>query len=1604
MPWTTQCFSASILFFASVTSYAAPNTDFETDLPGSPPADWQVQTVDAVTVIEIDDGSTFPVFSELGVTVAPNLGSQMARLGVPRDRNEQQNRGVNSIQAQFESQRESLTLAVRVFSFEHRGDDTVLLNLTDAQGSSYSVAGDGGGPFVLDMPKGSDPSCSATPCEMTIDIGARNDTLAGDWQFVTFGGLPADGTVLTLTLGVDNGQNEALTTWMYVDAVNAKPEAVITYNPGSVPGSEVVEGDYMVFDCSESMDPEGQDLTCSWLANGPGVANVAVEGDIAVFVFDNEGSATVTLEVSDGIESDTATVHVPIDNAPPIANAIDVEVLPDGTVELLCRFVDPGVNDTHTVTFDVTAPTSDFQIQEENVPALSSGFATTVLDASGISPGVLDGYCVVQDDAGSNASTMAHFQIDVLDSLTPVTSSLLNVNTIDADGSYLGALTTPDQIAVYEIRDASGGPLTVGTEVNIAVHVPTDLDAVLLNGSTEGGVAIAPWVSAPWVSAPWVSAPWVNVPFVSLPFVSLPFVSLPFVSAPWVSLPWVSAPFISAPIESSPWVSAGFEFVDFPLSQVGLAAPDGSQISGADVTFEDLGALSAGSLNEEELRVKALSAEFGTGTERMLVKIGPGEQGLFLAIVPQAGSFSSAPFNIQVEASQPPPQSELLQAQCDGVPLVGSPVGSTVLHENGDPKTLVVTQRERLMATFDMDEIEFEDWFAQLVPFFEHANVQAKVISVPSAWYDQADTEPCVVAEQNLVAELIKGAIQDELEGSSIEYVQLMGSLDIVPPYYTPDETQTGYEGLFSSDLWTLPGTPLSVAILEGNNITDAFYVDAQPQPFRGRSLYTEDISVSRMVETPEEILASAARFVSTGGVINLTSTQSTGYDFFIDGTQRINDVLATLPVPTKTLNDDTWDVTQLRCNFFGQGEGCQISELNAVNAHMSYNGGITADGFFTSSPDEVFASVESADILNGVTFSIGCHSGLSVPDAWALPADAGLPLDPARDWVQELGAWVGSYNFAYGDTEVDDRGTEGIMPLVIANFVAGQTLGNALIQAKWQYGTGLFEFGVYDEKSMIALNLFGMPQARLDESLVQADAQALVSNTQSAGGGFTLNYEELGSVTRVDASLDQVTSPEGTYYTLNDMAQAIVGRVLQPVVRPFELREVLEDETSVHGVLLRSGSYTEILDQDPVLPVQSHDWVTSVEEPRACVETMSPTQIGSVTRFDAPSATLQTFILQPGQFECTLDPIDQGVLPVAGTFRIWHEVDVELTHPDDIGLEEDMQPPVVTRQDLIADPTTGTVTATLDATDASGLREIVALIYEDEDGVEGGDGAVRSVTTGVINSAGPYILALENAYQDSLAFQYVDRGGNITAKTLKGALLQAIDIEILTTVFSNDSDTTIRVEVENFAALQAPYLEVDFGDGSPPLLLELTNADGTPISEVTVDADGTAIIEVTHSYAGFGGMSVTVTATVRGAGAVGRDEATLFACSDPLGDALIANGDIVGCGLGIDGDRIFVDLFVAGEIDASVQYRVRLLGTNQQIRYSDGEVTGPRKLRPEVTLQGTSGLRFSVNAARSGWDGVSPFEFQLSTQEGVSGGPSAGTVDETEEFAFELN
>lgn len=198
------------------------------------------------------------------------------------------------------------------------------------------------------------------------DPGAADSlTMRIDWQ---------DGT--TSTLGYRQDQSEAVATHTYstvgtyaveltiqdTDGGNTKraianPIVVVPRNdPGGnraptakidqVSPGPIVEGSVVTFDGASSSDPDGDPLMYRWSTG----YQLEYQPSRDLVSYPNEGSFAITLIVTDSQgASDTATMEIRVENAPPTVNNV---VTPAGAVlagtSSTIRFQvgDPGVNDT----------------------------------------------------------------------------------------------------------------------------------------------------------------------------------------------------------------------------------------------------------------------------------------------------------------------------------------------------------------------------------------------------------------------------------------------------------------------------------------------------------------------------------------------------------------------------------------------------------------------------------------------------------------------------------------------------------------------------------------------------------------------------------------------------------------------------------------------------------------------------------------------------------------------------------------------------------------------------------------------------------------------------------------------------------------------------------------------------------------------------------------------------------------------------------------------------------------------------------------------------------------------------------------------------------
>lgn len=179
---------------------------------------------------------------------------------------------------------------------------------TNASPSAVILSADrvaAGQPLLLNGGASSDPDGDPLAFLWSFEGGG---TAAGESASHTFAGAGTFTVSLTVTDG--RGGSDTATRSIRVDeaTANRAPRAVIGGAGAGVTGVE------LIVDGRGSSDPEGDALTFAWTS---GVAGASSAGATAAFTYDQPGTFTVTLTVTDTAgNSDTATRAIVIEAAP----------------------------------------------------------------------------------------------------------------------------------------------------------------------------------------------------------------------------------------------------------------------------------------------------------------------------------------------------------------------------------------------------------------------------------------------------------------------------------------------------------------------------------------------------------------------------------------------------------------------------------------------------------------------------------------------------------------------------------------------------------------------------------------------------------------------------------------------------------------------------------------------------------------------------------------------------------------------------------------------------------------------------------------------------------------------------------------------------------------------------------------------------------------------------------------------------------------------------------------------------------------------------------------------------------------------------------------
>jgi hypothetical protein len=505
-------------------------------------------------------------------------------------------------------------------------------------------------------------------------------------------------------------------------------------------------------------------------------------------------------------------------------------------------------------------------------------------------------------------------------------------------------------------------------------------------------------------------------------------------------------------------------------------------------------------------------------------------------------------------------------------------------------------------------------------------------------------------------ANAVSSEIQTQFIDDSYGSVLIVGSDEIIPFFRVPDEVTIGKESDYlntnQSGTNFDPNSALTWSLQQNFILTNDFYTDFDPVPWRGRELYVPDTAIGRLVETPAEIATSIANHLASSNV-TVNSCVVTGYDFLSDSASAIESVIGSWNTPFADLVNSTWTANDLQTEL-----NLSAPDLVSLNAHFTHWGLQPAS---LSEGAGLFTAAEITNAQNQVAYSMGCHGGLNVPDLAI--AD---PLKETNDFAQVFAqngaaAWVANTGYGFG---VDDAiAASELLMLYFTQELGSQPtmpIGQALINAKQRYAGSATSggFSVFDEKAMIEATLYGLPMHTVSV-LNPTPIGGLDPTILPLPDWIGLNVLRVERATLELSPFENITT-YGVYYSLLEETQAWPGRPIQPS-GAFTLSAINGDEP--RGQLLISAEYEDHGNFDPVVAMMLTQ--DSMPEPAFSAQGWFPSKLWAINTFgDQDRSTIVA-----GQFN-----------PQTEVERLYTDMVFETYYysPDGSESDSDFEPPVI--------------------------------------------------------------------------------------------------------------------------------------------------------------------------------------------------------------------------------------------------------------------------------------------------------------------------------------
>jgi hypothetical protein len=751
-----------------------------------------------------------------------------------------------------------------------------------------------------------------------------------------------------------------------------------------------------------------------------------------------------------------------------------------------------------------------------------------------------------------------------------------------------------------------------------------------------------------------------------------------------------------------------------------------------------------------------VSAKRGVADEKIEFVTKAGDSGVYrVAVAGYNGAKANEPYLITVRQQIPAGSGA-----CPARPAPTAAASSASPAIATDRKTLFIMNEQRLRSQYG--DAAVTSMVTKLTTLAARPEVVGAIVRVDSdptvrTAYANWDATPCDAQRANNVVGAINTLVDAKLGTPRVAVASmvLIGSDEMLPMARLSDNTKVENESQYAADLTntTNGATPLSASLSGRNLLTDDAYGDFDPIAWRDTALYIPDVALGRLVETPAEMEKSIDPYLANQRLA-ATSALVAGYDFLSDGSVAVDNALTSvIPAAAHTTRiNDTWTRSDIESVLYPTGASPMVV---ALNAHFDHYEALPAAGNTTNDRTDLIttqAVVTRPGRLQGrLVFSIGCHSGLNVPDAY-LGAGAG---DRAKDWAQALvndgAVFIGNTGYGYGD-RATIAFSERLQQLFAQRLDGHYTAGAALAAAKQEYFATLGAYSDYDHKAIMESTFYGLPFFGYGpDNGPPTPLPKLTTSPDPATGNIPASPVTFGP------TFQTVATSNGSFLTADGQnPQVVEGMPIEPRVD----RDVTATNPNLvaHGALITSASSIDSAGFAAAFGRPVVDLAAN-EPAKPSVDAAFPSKLQNIGAYTAPDGPRQRLAMIPGQF------VGDGGTPGVGLQRRFTNLGVTVLYAA-VSVTDFTAP---TFQSVNAAAAGGTVTFTADVSDANNIVRVLAL-YRDGATWRSLDLTTTS-TSGIRRFAG---TGAASAGAIDYFLQAVDAAGNVAVSSNKATLFQS--------------------------------------------------------------------------------------------------------------------------------------------------------------------------------------------------------------------------------------